>query len=142
VRQRASSAWNIEPGSVAAVEARPGQAAVERAAVVRLAPGVVRDGEVTDVEGLAEALKQLFAEHKLSRRVRLGVANQRIVVRLIDLPPMQDSKQLSSAIRFQAQDHIPMPLEQTVFEHHSLGIGGDCPQGHVPAWCWWRLGGT
>ncbi len=113
---------DIEPGSVAAVEARPGQAAVERAAVARLAPGVVRDGEVTDVEALAEALKQLFAEHKLSRRVRLGVANQRIVVRLIDLPPMQDSKQLSSAIRFQAQDHIPMPLEQTVFEHHSLGI--------------------
>ncbi len=119
---------DIEPGSIAAVQTRPGQLAVERAAVARLGPGVVRDGEVADVEELAEALRQLFAEHKLGRHVRLGVANQRIVMRTIDLPPLRDAKQLASAVRFQAQDHIPMPLEQTVLEHHSLGVV-DTPEG-------------
>ena len=113
---------DIEPGFVAAVEARPGQVAVERAATIPLSPGVVRDGEVADVDSLAAALRQLFTQHKLGRRVRIGVANQRIVMRTVDLPPLEDAKQLASAVRFQAQDHIPMPIDQAVVEHHSLGV--------------------
>jgi type IV pilus assembly protein PilM len=113
---------DIEPGYVAAVQTRAGQVAIERAAVAPLAPGVVRDGEVVDVETLSTALRKLFSEHKLARRVRLGVANQRIVMRTLDLPPLKDAKEIASAVRFQSQEHIPMPLDQAVLEHHSLGI--------------------
>jgi type IV pilus assembly protein PilM len=113
---------DIEPGYVTAVETSPGGVSVQRAAVASLAPGVVRDGEVVDVATLAGVLSTLFDEHKLSRRVRIGVANQRIVVRTIDLPPLPDPKELASAVSFQAQDHIPMPLDQVVLEHQSLGI--------------------
>ena len=112
---------DIEPGYVAAVQASPGRVAVERAAYAPLAPGVVRDGEVVDVDTLAGVLHDLFAEHKLGKRVRLGVANQRIVMRTVDLPPLTDPKEIASAVRFQAQDHIPMPLEQAVLEHQILG---------------------
>jgi type IV pilus assembly protein PilM len=112
---------NIEPGYVAAVETRAGQVAVERAATAQLAPGVVRDGEVADVDTLAAVLRELFSQNKLSRRVRLGVANHRIVMRTLDLPPLKGPKEIASAIRFAAQDHIPMPLEQAVLEHHTLG---------------------
>jgi type IV pilus assembly protein PilM len=86
-----------------------------------LAPGVVRDGEVVDVDTLAGVLRAMFAEHKLGKRVRLGVANQRIVMRTIDLPPLTDPKAIASAIQFQAQEHIPMPLDQAVLEHQTLG---------------------
>jgi type IV pilus assembly protein PilM len=113
---------DIEPGYVAAVEGRPGRVAIERAAVAPLAPGVVREGDVIDVETLASTLKTLFADHKLGKRVRLGVANQRIVMRTIDLPPIEGAKEVASAVRFQAQEHIPMPLDQVVLEHQSLGI--------------------
>ena len=113
---------DIEPGYVAAVESRPGHVTVERAASAQLPAGIVRDGEVVDVETLASSLRDLFAAHKLGKRVRLGVANQRIVMRTLDLPPLKGAKEISSAIRFQAPDHIPMPLEQAVLEHHSLGI--------------------
>jgi type IV pilus assembly protein PilM len=112
---------DIEPGYIAAVQATPGRMAVERAAYAPLAPGVVRDGEVGDVETLSAGLKNLFAEHKLGKRVRIGVANQRIVMRTIDLPPISDQKQLASAVRFQAQEHIPMSLDQAVLEYQSLG---------------------
>ena len=113
---------DIEPGYVAAVESRPGRIAVERAAVAPLAAGVVREGEVEDIDTLAGVLRKLFSENKLSRRVRIGVANQRIVMRTLHLPPITDQKELASAVRFQAQEHIPMPLEQAVVEHQSLGI--------------------
>jgi type IV pilus assembly protein PilM len=112
---------DIEPGYVAAVEGRPGRVAVDRAAVAPLAPGVVREGDVVDVDTLASTLKTLFTEQKLGRRVRIGVANQRIVMRTIDLPPLNGAKEIASAVRFQAQEHIPMPLDQVVLEHQSLG---------------------
>jgi type IV pilus assembly protein PilM len=113
---------DIEPGYIAAVESRAGGTAIDRAAVMRLAPGVVREGEVVDIETLAGNLRELFAEHKLSKRVRVGVANQRIVMRMVDLPPLQQPKEIASAVRFQAQEQIPMPLDQAVLEHHSLGM--------------------
>jgi type IV pilus assembly protein PilM len=113
---------DIEPGYVAAVEGVDGRVAVERAAHVALPGGVVRDGEVVDVDTLAEALRELFAAHKLSKRVRLGVANHRIVMRTLDLPPLENAKDIASAVRFQAQDHIPMPLDQAVLEHQPLGL--------------------
>jgi type IV pilus assembly protein PilM len=43
-------------------------------------------------------------------------------MRTLDLPPLNDAKDIASAARFQAQEHIPMPLEQAVLEHHALGI--------------------
>ncbi len=106
---------------MAAVQGSGGKVAVERAACAALPPGAVHDGEVADVEVLADTLREMFAEHKLSKRVRLGVANQRIVMRAIDLPPLTDAKEIASAVRFQAQDHIPMPMEQAVLEHQVLG---------------------
>jgi type IV pilus assembly protein PilM len=112
---------DIQPGYVAAVEGRSGQVAVERAASAALAPGVVRDGEVVDVETLSSVLRDMFAEHKLGKRVRIGVANHRIVMRTVDLPPLETAKEITSAVRFQAQEHIPMQLDQAVLEHHSLG---------------------
>src|ERR1700704_5662090 len=35
---------------------------------------------------------------------------------------MREPKEIASAVRFQAQEHIPMPLDQAVLEHHSLGV--------------------
>ncbi|HEX5146510.1 MAG TPA: type IV pilus assembly protein PilM [Conexibacter sp.] len=116
---------DIEPGHVVAVRLGTddaGRVAVAQAAGAPLGPGVLRDGEVVDVDALADALRELFRQHKLGKRVRIGVANQRIVVRTVDLPPVEDPKEIAAAVRFHAQDHIPMPLEQAVLEHQSLGL--------------------
>jgi type IV pilus assembly protein PilM len=114
---------DIEPGCVTAAQVSVnGGIVVERAASVELAPEIVRDGEVVDVLALSEALKQLFAEHKLDQRVRLGIANQRIVVRTLELPPIEDSAELETAVRFQAQNELPMSLDSAVIDFQPLGI--------------------
>ena len=113
----------IEPGQLVAVQSRlNGHVVVERAAGRPIPPNLVRDGEVTDVSALAAALTDLFDGSGLDRRVRIGIANQRIVMRQIELPPITDPKELDSAVRFQAQDEIPMPIESVVLDYHSLGI--------------------
>ena len=42
------------------------------------------------------ALRALFAEHKLGKRVRLGIANQRVVVRTLRLPAIEDPAELAA----------------------------------------------
>jgi type IV pilus assembly protein PilM len=113
----------IEPGQLIAVQSRlNGHVVVERAAGQPIPPNLVRDGEVSDVSALSAALVELFDGSGLDRRVRIGIANQRIVMRQIELPPITDPKELDSAVRFQAQDEIPMPIESVVLDYHSLGI--------------------
>lgn len=123
---------DIEAGSIAATEVRAnGSAAVVASAIAPLDPGAFHEGEVLDPERLAAALKRLFAEHKLSKRVRLGVGNQRVVVRTVRLPAIEDPKEMEAAVRFQAQEQIPMPLDQAVLEHQVVG-GVPAEEGQAP----------
>jgi len=113
---------DIEAGSLAAAEvATNGSAQITGSAVGALDPGAFHEGEVVDSERLSAALKDFFAEHKLSKRVRLGVGNQRLVVRTMRLPAIDDPKEMEAAIRFQAQEQVPMPLDQAVLEHQVVG---------------------
>lgn len=114
----------IEPGRVAAAHVSVnGSIVIQDGGRAELEPGIVRDGEVADSDALAEALRTLWSEHKnLDKRVRIGVANARIVVRTIHLPPISDPKQLAVAVRFQAADEIPMPLDDAVLDFQALGI--------------------
>ena len=114
---------DLDPSHIAAAEVSVnGHIAIKRGAVAELRPGILRDGEVTDAPALAEALKTFFAENDLPTRVRLGVANQRIVVRSIDLPPLEDPKALDAAVRAEAPDHIPMPMDEAILDYVPLGL--------------------
>jgi type IV pilus assembly protein PilM len=113
---------DIDPSGIAAAEVRVnGRISVDRAAVAPLEPGVLRDGEVVDPEALSEALRGLWRDNKgLGKRVRVGVANQKIVVRVLTVPPTDTTAELDAAVRFQAQDQLPMPLDKAVIDYVPL----------------------
>ncbi|MGA2165931.1 MAG: pilus assembly protein PilM [Solirubrobacteraceae bacterium] len=120
---------DIQPGYIAAVQAHVnGGIVVERAAGVALAPDIMREGEVIDERELGLALQELFRDAGLGKRVRVGLANQRTVLRTLELPPVADRKDLDTAVRFQAEDQVPMPLASAVLDYHSLGVF-DTPNG-------------
>jgi type IV pilus assembly protein PilM len=128
IRKKRSSKTSVvglelDPGHLAAAEVSVnGSITLTRGAVAELRPGVMRDGEVADPIALAEALKALFAEHELPKRVRLGIAHQRIVVRSLDLATViDDPKELAAAVRAAAPDHIPMPMDEAVMDFQPLG---------------------
>jgi type IV pilus assembly protein PilM len=113
-------------GIVAASVGVNGRLRIEQMAFAPLESGIIRDGEVADVDGLAEALRTLYRENKgLDKRVRVGLANQKIVVRVVDLPYLEDAKEIEAAVRFQAQDQLPMPLEHAVLDHQALDVVTD-----------------
>jgi type IV pilus assembly protein PilM len=127
-KKATSVGLDITSESIAATEVQDG-GSVGRTAIVPLQPGVVKEGDLVNREVLADALKDLFARHKLDKTVRVGVANQRVVVRTLQLPLIQDESELDSAVRFRAQEAIPMPLEQAVLDHQVL-VKRDGPDGN------------
>ena len=85
-----------------------------------LAPGVVAAGELREPLALTEALRNFFKRYRLpTRGVRLGIANNRIGVRTFELPSV-DRDHLENAIRFRAQDALPIPVEDAVLDYHIL----------------------
>jgi type IV pilus assembly protein PilM len=97
-----------------------GGATLERFGQVALPAGAVRDGEVVDSDAVADAVKQLWAQAKFStKKVVVGVANQKVVVRQVDLPWLPTAE-LKKALAFQVQDFIPMPVEQAILDFHPL----------------------
>ena len=105
----------------AEVSVRRGQVVLERIGQAGLPDGVVVDGEVIEPAAVAIAIKDLWRRTRISsRRVIIGVANQRVVVRLVDVPWMQPNE-LRSSLAFQAGDDLPIPVDQTELDYAVIG---------------------
>jgi type IV pilus assembly protein PilM len=118
---------DIEPGRIVAAQVSVnGSVRLERVASVELAAGVVRDGEIIDIAEVTAALKRLWARqtgrHRLSHEVRVGVANAKIVVRTIDVPPVTERSEIDAAVRQLAADELPMPMESAMLDYVPVGI--------------------
>ena len=97
-----------------------GPARLERFGQVALPAGAVRDGEVVDADAVAAAVRQLWVQARFrSKKVVVGVANQKVVVRQVDLP-WQPVAELRASLALQVQDYIPMPVESAILDFHPL----------------------
>ena len=91
---------------------------------VGLPPGAVVDGEVVNPTVVSEALRRLWAEGGFSStKVILGVSGHRLIVRQADMPAL-NKEDLRSALRFDAQELIPIPMEDATFDFQILGTEG------------------
>ena len=124
--ERGTIGLDIDGRYLAAAQVDSGR--VVRAASLDLPDGLVRDGEVTDPRVLGEHLKDFAAQAGLPKSVRIGVANQQIVVRVVELPRIEDPKQRDAAVRFQASEAIAMPLDEAVLDHQVAGYA-EAPDG-------------
>jgi type IV pilus assembly protein PilM len=110
---------DIDGRFLAAAQVRDGR--LTSVASTELPAGILADGEVADRAALTAALKEFVAANKLPRRVQLGVSNQQIVVRVLDLPRIDDDSERDAALRFQAAEAIAMPLDEAVLDHQIAG---------------------
>lgn len=88
---------------------------------LNIAHGAINEGEITDVDVISKALTSLWKKSSISdRSVIVGVANQKVVVRLIEIPYMT-YEELKGAIQYQAQDFIPIPVEEAIIDFQIVG---------------------
>ena len=99
---------------------RGNDATLTKFAQIALPANAVVDGEVVDPGLVATSIRRLWTEGGFkSRRVILGVGNQRVVVRQADLPQMAE-EDLRSALQFEAQELIPIPIDEAILDFDIL----------------------
>jgi len=88
---------------------------------VALPLGAVRDGEVEDSGAVSAALRQLWSEaHFSTRNVVIGVGNQRVVVRELEVPWMP-LPQIRQSLPFQVQELLPMSTDEALLDFYPTG---------------------
>jgi type IV pilus assembly protein PilM len=87
---------------------------------VGLPPGSLVEGEIRDERSVSEALRRLWANgHFSTSSVIVGIAGLRAITREIDLPFVPDNE-VDSAVRFQSEEVIPFPPDQTILSSQVL----------------------
>ena len=94
---------------------------VVAAASVELPPGAVTDAGVPEIDKLAESLRDLFSRGDFGRQVYMGLSVQHGVVRLLDMPLIEDESEREAAVRFQASEAIAMPVEEAILDYAFVG---------------------
>jgi len=108
----------IDSGAVRAVQLGRAGGGVRLTAAGRceLPHGAVVAGVVEEVEEVSDALHRLWSAAGFStRNVVVGVANQGMFMRSITFPHVP-RENLEDALRLQAGDYLPIPLEQLVMD--------------------------
>lgn len=91
-------------------------ASLRRYGEAPLPPGAVRDGEVNEPALVSEALKRLWTQTKFaSRDVVIGVGNQRVMVRDLDLPWLPPA-QLKQALPFHVKELLPVNADDALLD--------------------------
>jgi len=90
------------------------------AGVVRApALGMLSDSE-TDLVVIATTIKKLMADTKISgKEVAVALPESEVVTRVIEMPNLSD-QELSSAIEWEAEQYIPMPLSESSLSHEVI----------------------
>lgn len=98
--------------------ARGSNGTLVRYGEVALPLGAVRDGEVVEFETVASALRQLWSDVGFpSKEVVIGVGNQRVIVRELELPWMPLA-QLRASLPYQAQELLPMSTDEVLMDFY------------------------
>ncbi|MDW7740387.1 MAG: type IV pilus assembly protein PilM [Bacillota bacterium] len=113
----------IDSGSARIVElvGKPKSAKLTNIGSIDLPNEAVREGLVIEPAQVGSALKELWASRGIKERgVILGVSNQGVLVRNITIPKVPKDK-LRNVVQFQAEEHLPIPLNNVVLDYLVLG---------------------
>jgi type IV pilus assembly protein PilM len=119
----ANTGLDIGTSAVRVAQVKPagGSLALVNYDSIRVPMGAVAEGEIVDVDAVSHAIGQLWRKAAVGdKKVNIGVANQKVVVRHIEIPFMEKAE-LAGAIQYQAQDFIPIPVEEAILDFQILG---------------------
>lgn len=99
---------------------RPNGPELVRFGQIALPEGALRDGEVVDAATVTAAIKELWRSVKFShKKVTVGVANPRVVVRQVEVPVMAHHE-LRKALPLLVGDQVPIDSAEAVMDFAPL----------------------
>lgn len=83
-------------------------------------PAPVRSNNPQDLDLIAKALSKLVKDAKISSKdVYISIPESQVFTRVIQLPAITE-KELATAIKFESEQYIPVPLDEVYLEYEVL----------------------
>lgn len=94
----------------------------------RFDSSAIKDGVIVDIEALAKCGHDLFAQNIVgeinTRRIAMSIPATRTFNRIIKLPKL-GSKELADAVRTEAEQYIPLPIDDLYMDHTVINRTND-----------------
>jgi type IV pilus assembly protein PilM len=83
-------------------------------------PGIIENGEIKDekylVEIVKQALKNVSGEKLKTKYVVASLPEEKAFLQVIQLPVMENNEELRKVIYFEAENYIPLPIEEVYLD--------------------------
>lgn len=88
---------------------------------IKIPSGIVQEGEIKDEERLASLIKEAIKKGKIKTKyVVTSLPENKIFLEMIQMPKLSE-EELKSAIVFEAENYIPLPLEEIILDFQIVG---------------------
>lgn len=95
--------------------------ALHKFGIAKVPEGMIQEGRVADMEGLAEIIRSLFQSKKIKEKnVALSTGGHSVVVKTISTSKVPD-EQLHRNIRAEAEQYIPYDIDDVNIDYQILG---------------------
>ncbi|MGD9822811.1 type IV pilus biogenesis protein PilM [Desulfobacter sp.] len=89
--------------------------------IAKVPEGMIQEGRIADMEGLAEIIRFLFKSHKIKEKnVALSTSGHSVVVKTISTSKVSD-EELHRNIRAEAEQYIPYDIDDVNIDYQILG---------------------
>ncbi len=95
---------------------------VEAYGVEPLPPNAVVEKNISDPEGVGEAIKRLLSRSKASsRHAAVAVAGSAVITKVIEMQAGLSDSEMENQIEVEADQYIPYPLDEVAIDFETLG---------------------
>jgi len=99
---------------------------VESYGVEPLPPNAVVEKNISDVEGVGDAVKRLIARAKASSRTcAVAVAGSAVITKTIEMDASLSDDEMENQITVEADQYIPYPLDEVAIDFEVMGLAED-----------------
>lgn len=116
-----ATAIDIGSYAIKALVGQPGkQPVINKAAFMLNSTGLAFPEDDSQAEKIMAVLDKFIHDYKLPiEDIRLSLPEEVVATKIINLPPLSDAE-LASAIDWQAEQYLPIPLEEMTLEYRVL----------------------
>jgi type IV pilus assembly protein PilM len=102
---------------------------VEAYAVEPLPPNAVVEKNISDVEGVGEAIKRVISRSKCSsRQAAVAVAGSAVITKTIEMDAELSDEEMENQITVEADQYIPYPLDEVAIDFEVQGLSERNPE--------------
>jgi len=106
-----------------------GRYRVEAYAVEPLPPNAVVEKNISDVEGVGEAVKRVIGRSKCSAKgAAVAVAGSAVITKTIEMDSVLTDEEMENQITVEADQYIPYPLDEVALDFEVQGLSERNPE--------------